>query len=101
MCGKIGIIFGRKRRRPDERDYRLEGFRPGGHSMYQRVMVAVLCGRTSIPAWIYQMSCPLYAKLWRLDARYPVLLQTRHPRPVSGNRGIKSVLWSGWREVVM
>ncbi|HQQ92862.1 MAG TPA: gamma-glutamylcyclotransferase, partial [Kiritimatiellia bacterium] len=25
---------------------RLEGFRPGGHSMYQRVMVAVLCGRT-------------------------------------------------------
>ena len=36
---------------------RLEGFRPGGHSMYQRVMVAVLCGRTSIPAWIYWMPC--------------------------------------------
>ena len=34
---------------------RLEGFRPGGHSMYQRVMVAVLCGRTSIPAWTYWM----------------------------------------------
>lgn len=34
---------------------RLEGFRPGGHSMYQRVMVAVLCKRTSIPAWIYRM----------------------------------------------
>jgi gamma-glutamylcyclotransferase (GGCT)/AIG2-like uncharacterized protein YtfP len=34
---------------------RLEGFRPGGQSMYQRVMVAVLCGRTSIPAWIYWM----------------------------------------------
>lgn len=33
----------------------LEGFRPGGHSMYQRVMVAVLCGRTSIPAWTYWM----------------------------------------------
>jgi len=32
---------------------RLEVFRPGGHSMYQRVMVAVLSGRTSIPAWIY------------------------------------------------
>ena len=32
---------------------RLEGFRPGGHSMYQRVMVAVLCGRNSIPAWTY------------------------------------------------
>ena len=34
---------------------RLEGFRPGGHSMYQRVMVAVLCGRTPIPAWTYWM----------------------------------------------
>ena len=34
---------------------RLEGFRPGGHCMYQRVMVAVLCGRTSIPAWTYWM----------------------------------------------
>ena len=34
---------------------RLEGFRPGGHSMYQRVMVAVLCGRTSITAWTYRM----------------------------------------------
>ena len=21
MCGQVGIIFGRKRRRPDERDY--------------------------------------------------------------------------------
>ena len=40
---------------------RLEGFRPGGHSMYQRVMVAVLCGRTSIPAWTYWMPCPPYA----------------------------------------
>ena len=34
---------------------RLEGFRPGGRSMYQRVMVAVLCGRNSIPAWTYWM----------------------------------------------
>ena len=34
---------------------RLEGFQPGGHSMYQRVMVAVLCGRTSTPAWTYWM----------------------------------------------
>lgn len=34
---------------------RLEGFRPGGHSMYQRVMVGVLCKRTSIPAWTYRM----------------------------------------------
>lgn len=34
---------------------RLEGFRPGGHSMYQRVMVAVLCGRTSITTWTYRM----------------------------------------------
>ena len=41
---------------------RLEGFRPGGHSMYQRVMVAVLCGRTLIPAWTYWMPCPPYAE---------------------------------------
>ena len=41
---------------------RLEGFRLGGHSMYQRVMVAVLCGRTSIPAWTYWMPCPPYAE---------------------------------------
>jgi len=34
---------------------RLEGFRPGGHSMYQRVIVAVLYGRTSVPAWTYWM----------------------------------------------
>ena len=26
MCGQIGIIFGRKRRRPDERDYLRELF---------------------------------------------------------------------------
>jgi len=36
---------------------RLEGFRPGGHSMYQRVMVSVLCERTSIAAWTYWMPC--------------------------------------------
>ena len=41
---------------------RLEGFRPGGHSMYQRVMVAVLRGRTPIPAWTYWMPCPPYAE---------------------------------------
>ena len=26
MCGQVGIIFGRKRRRPDERDYLCELF---------------------------------------------------------------------------
>jgi hypothetical protein len=30
--------------------------------MYQRVMVAVLCKRTSIPAWTYWMPCPSYAE---------------------------------------
>jgi gamma-glutamylcyclotransferase (GGCT)/AIG2-like uncharacterized protein YtfP len=35
---------------------RLEGFRPGGHSMYQRVMVAVLVNRTPCAAWIYDGS---------------------------------------------
>jgi len=34
---------------------RMEGFGPGGHSMYQRVIVAVLCERASIPAWTYWM----------------------------------------------
>ena len=41
------------------------------------------------------------SKLLRLDARYPVLLQTRHPRPVPGNQGRNSFLWSGWWEVVV
>jgi gamma-glutamylcyclotransferase (GGCT)/AIG2-like uncharacterized protein YtfP len=41
---------------------RLEGFRPGGNSMYQRVMVAVLLGHTTIPSWIYWMPCPSYAE---------------------------------------
>ena len=40
-------------------------------------------------------------KLLRLDARYPVLLQTHNPRPVPGNQGRKSFLWSGCREVVV
>ncbi len=35
---------------------RLEGFRPGGHSMYQRVMVAVLVNRNPCAAWIYDGS---------------------------------------------
>jgi len=34
---------------------RMEGFRPGGHSMYQRVMVAALYGCTSVSAWTYWM----------------------------------------------
>ena len=34
---------------------RLESFQPGGHSMYQRVLVAALCGDTAIPAWTYWM----------------------------------------------
>nr|WP_280985149.1 gamma-glutamylcyclotransferase [Desulfarculus baarsii] len=41
---------------------RPEGFRPGGHSMYQRVMVAVLCGRTSIAAWTYWIPCPSHGE---------------------------------------
>jgi hypothetical protein len=40
------------------------------------------------------------AKLLRFKARYSVLLQTRHPRPVPGNQGRKLFLWLGWREVV-
>ncbi len=35
---------------------RLESFRPGGHSMYQRVMVAVLVNRKPCAAWIYDGS---------------------------------------------
>ena len=58
LLGNLGVIQARDLPPID----RLEGFRPGGHSMYQRVMVAVLCGRTSIPAWTYRMSCPPYAE---------------------------------------
>jgi len=31
-------------------------------------------------------------RLFQFSARYPVFLQTRHPRPVTGNRGRKSFL---------
>jgi len=41
------------------------------------------------------------SKLLRLSTRYPVLLQTRHPRPVPGNQGRKSFLWSGCREMIV
>ena len=41
------------------------------------------------------------SKLLRLDARYPVLLQTRHHRPVPGNLERKWFLWSGLWEVVV
>jgi len=34
---------------------RLENFRPGGHSMYLRVLVAARCGRSVLPAWTYWM----------------------------------------------
>ena len=37
---------------------RLEGFRPGGHSMYQRVMVASLQGTTACAVWAYTMHAP-------------------------------------------
>nr|WP_255372274.1 gamma-glutamylcyclotransferase [Prosthecochloris sp. HL-130-GSB] len=37
---------------------RLEGFRPGRHSMYQRVMVASLQGTTACAVWIYIMRAP-------------------------------------------
>lgn len=40
----------------------LEGFCPSGHSIYQWVMVAVLCGRTLIPTWTYWMLCADYAE---------------------------------------
>ena len=52
----IRLTLHRPVARPGAPIDRLEGFRPGGHSMYQRVMVAVLCGRTSIPAWTYWMA---------------------------------------------
>jgi hypothetical protein len=46
MCGQVGILFGRKRRG-------LEGFRPNGHSLYRRVLVAVRCAVGIVPAWTY------------------------------------------------
>lgn len=41
---------------------RLEGFRPGWHSMYQRVMVACAVRAHSIAAWTYWMPCPSYVE---------------------------------------
>lgn len=41
------------------------------------------------------------SKLLWLGVKYPVLLQTRHPRPVPGNQGRKSFLWSGCWEVIV
>jgi hypothetical protein len=32
---------------------RLEGFRPEGYCLYQRVMIRVQCGRKPEPAWTY------------------------------------------------
>ena len=37
---------------------RLEGFRPGGHSMYQRVMVAAARGSIACAVWTYTMHAP-------------------------------------------
>ena len=37
---------------------RLEGFRPGGHSMYQRVMVAAARGSIACAVWTYTMYAP-------------------------------------------
>ena len=31
----------------------LEGFHPGGHSMYQRVLVPAFTGETDVPVWLY------------------------------------------------
>ncbi len=37
---------------------RLEGIRPGGHSMYQRVMVAAARGSITCAVWTYTMHAP-------------------------------------------
>jgi gamma-glutamylcyclotransferase (GGCT)/AIG2-like uncharacterized protein YtfP len=37
---------------------RLEGFRPGGHSMYQRAMVAAARGAIACAVWTYTMHAP-------------------------------------------
>ncbi len=37
---------------------RLEGFRPGGHSMYQRVMVVAARGSIACAVWTYTMYAP-------------------------------------------
>ncbi|WP_240193428.1 gamma-glutamylcyclotransferase family protein [Desulfobulbus alkaliphilus] len=43
---------------------RLEGFRPGGHSMYQRVLVAIVTQDhiNVMPVWIYIMECRTQCK---------------------------------------
>jgi len=37
---------------------RLEGFRPDGHSMYQRVMVVAARGSITCAVWTYTMYTP-------------------------------------------
>lgn len=56
---------------------RLEGFRPGGHSMYQRVMVASLQGATPCAVWIYTMCAPQYGERIANDNQ-AVFWKSRH-----------------------
>lgn len=41
---------------------RLEGFRPGANSMYERVLLPALSGEQSVAVWLYWMPCPLHAE---------------------------------------
>ena len=57
-------------------------------------------GSIRFPTWELNRRPITGCMLLLFKARYPVLLQTRHPRPMPGNQGRKSFLWSSWREVI-
>src|SRR5690606_20321211 len=82
-------------RRLDRRSRRLLESSP-------RRTTTLACQRSGRP-WECRAMHNLYQQFrqLRLDFRYPVLLQTPYPRPVPGNQGRKSFLWSGCREVVV
>lgn len=50
-------------------DY-LEGFRPGGTSLYHRVLVLARCAFRTFPVWVYAMHGPLRGQLLA-EGRWP------------------------------
>ena len=51
VCGEL-LTFNDHESRLPAID-RLEGFNPGGHCLYRRVLLPVLVERTLVPAWLY------------------------------------------------
>ncbi|MFA5654996.1 MAG: gamma-glutamylcyclotransferase [Desulfomonilia bacterium] len=51
---------------------RLEGFHPGGPSLYRRVLVPVLVNGAVLPAWLYMDENPMSRRFTPLgESRWP------------------------------